>query len=159
MMGDRSNSDEISSSSNNGWMLALTILLLIVIVSVITVFLIIKRRQKYHRRQQDSIMLDQLEGVVSTEQQNSGTKDEFILLREWIKLEEEIGQGCFGLVYRGRYQRPGTVHSETVAVKVLKTNNRAEDESELIREAQTMATFSHPNILAALGIVFNGFLL
>lgn len=159
-MGDRSNSDKNSSPSNNDWILALTILLLIVIITVVAVFLIIKRREKLdRRRQQDRIMLDQFESVVTTEQQYSGTKDEFILLREWIKLEEEIGQGCFGLVYRGRYQRPGAADYETVAVKVLKTNNRAADESELIREAQTMAIFSHPNILAALGIVFNGFLL
>ena len=82
----------------------------------------------------------------------------FILLREWIKLEEEIGQGCFGQVYRGHYQRPGSSTSETVAIKILKpTAGQKEAERELIREAKIMAQFSHPNILGAIGIVYNGF--
>lgn len=92
------------------------------------------------------------------------------LLREWIDLEEEIGQGCFGKVYRGRLRRPDSSWSadpsyisvdndETVAIKVLQakpeTSSTAAQE-ELLREAETMAAFSHENILALRGIVFNG---
>lgn len=87
-----------------------------------------------------------------------------VLLREWIDLEEEIGQGCFGKVYRGRYRRPGASSSdppvcdETVAVKVLKASSSAGQgaERDLFREARIMAEFSHPNILAVRGVVING---
>jgi len=90
--------------------------------------------------------------------------DGLILLREWIQLEEEIGQGCFGQVYRGRYCRPGASSSdppicdEAVAVKVPKSNKAIgrEAESDLYREALIMAEFSHPNILAIRGVVING---
>jgi len=87
--------------------------------------------------------------------------DGLILLREWIQLEEEIGQGCFGQVYRGRYRRPGESSTdpplcdETVAVKILKSAT-ASAEREFFHEAQTMAEFSHPNILAFRGVVVNG---
>jgi len=90
-------------------------------------------------------------------------EDGLILLREWIQLEEEIGQGCFGQVYRGRYRRPGESSSdpplcdEAVAVKVLKSSTAGrEAERELFREAQMMSGFSHPNILAVRGVVING---
>lgn len=92
---------------------------------------------------------------------NSCDPEEIILLREWITLEEEIGQGHFGKVYRGHYRRPGPFNSlplcdETVAVKVLKANAGREAEQEVFREARVMAEFSHPNILAVHGVVLNG---
>jgi len=74
-----------------------------------------------------------------------------ILLREWIQLEEEIGQGCFGQIYRSRYRLPGAsskdppLCDETVAIKILKYYAAGrEAERQLYREAQTMAEFSHP---------------
>ena len=95
----------------------------------------------------------------SVEQQNAGqTENGFILLREWIQLEEGIGQRCFGQVYRGRYRLPGAsskdtpLCDETVAIKILKYCAAGrEAERQLYREAQTMAGFSHPNILAVRG--------
>lgn len=82
--------------------------------------------------------------------QNSGQiENGSILLREWIKLEEEISQGC----YRGRYQRQGSSTSELVAVKILQA---AADHRELIHKARMMAKIFHPNILSAIGIVYNG---
>ena len=93
-------------------------------------------------------------------------EDGLILLREWIHLEEEIGQGCFGQVYRGRYRRPGASSTdpplcdETVAIKILKNDSAGrEAERQLYREALTMAEFSHPNILAVRGVVINGIML
>lgn len=91
------------------------------------------------------------------------------LLREWIDLEDPIGQGCFGQVYRGRLRRPVTAYqdssyintddSETVAIKIFKGQtgtSLATGQEELIREAEIMAALSHENILALRGIVFNG---
>ena len=95
----------------------------------------------------------------------SAAREDLILLREWIELQDEIGQGCFGKVYRGRFRRPGPSSSdapvcdELVAVKVLKTSCNAggtNAERDLFHEARTMAEFSHPNILAVRGVVING---
>lgn len=150
--------DDISSSWNTSLILSLTtgIILLLVIVVVLAVVVFITRR-KIHFDQNHSMVPGYNSGSVGQENSNH-TDNGFILLREWIKLEEEIGQGCFGKVYRGRYQRPGSSSaSETVAVKVLKpTGRQREAERELIREARIMAKFSHPNILVAIGIVVNG---
>ncbi|XP_057367239.1 BDNF/NT-3 growth factors receptor-like [Daphnia carinata] len=93
------------------------------------------------------------------------------LLREWIELEHEIGEGCFGKVFSGRLRRPESSlppsdpsyikvdNSQAVAIKVLKNPSSGiastTAERELLREAQTMASFSHENILTLHGIVIN----
>lgn len=143
-------------------MLTLTtgvILLLVVVVVLAVVVFFTRRKNRFHQNPDDISMIPYY-NPDSVGQGNSGqTEDGFILLREWIKLEEEIGQGCFGQVYRGRYHRPGSPStSETVAVKILKPTGggQREAERELIREARTMTKFSHPNILGAIGIVING---
>ena len=140
--------------------LATGVILLLVIVAVLSVVVFLTRRKtRIDQNHQDSSMVPGFNsGSVGKENSDHDAENGFILLREWIQLEEEIGQGCFGQVYRGRYQRPGSSStSETVAVKVLKlTSGQREADRELIREAQTMAKFSHPNILVAKGIVING---
>ncbi|KAI9563216.1 hypothetical protein GHT06_010674 [Daphnia sinensis] len=93
------------------------------------------------------------------------------LLREWIELEQEIGEGCFGKVFSGRLRRPESSlppsdpsyikvdSSQAVAIKVLKAPSSGiastTTERELLREARTMASFSHENILTLHGIVIN----
>ena len=95
--------------------------------------------------------------------------ESLILLREWIDLEDEIGEGFFGKVYRGRLKRNNeqldleyiNLGDDLVAVKKLKPVNANVLNSlndELIREASTVASFSHPNILSFKGVVFNGLL-
>ena len=96
----------------------------------------------------------------------------FLLLREWIELESELGEGCFGKVYRGRLRRPDSslptdpsyinvdLSSQAVAIKILKSPPpgiaSATAQRDLLREAETMASFSHENILTLHGIVING---
>lgn len=90
----------------------------------------------------------------------------FHLIRpEWIKLEQEIGEGCFGKVFRGSLFQPAgslqdgqgsSANSEAVAVKVLKAAAGPTAQEDLLQEAEIMAAFSHPNILALKGIVLNG---
>ncbi len=123
---------------------------------------------KHHQNQKRTTVIDSSnegeENVSSVLMANTiHHEDGLILLREWIQLEEEIGQGCFGQVYRGRYRRPGAsskdppLCDETVAIKILKNDAAGrEAERQLYREALTMAEFSHPNILAVRGVVING---
>lgn len=113
------------------------------------------------------------ESVFSTVLHTNKTYSQSLcLLREWIDLEDQIGQGCFGQVFKGQLRRPDTGldqdpsyinknNSETVAVKIFKNQTcssslAATEQEELIREAEIMAALSHENILALRGIVFNG---
>ncbi len=61
------------------------------------------------------------------------------------ELEEEIGRGAMGIVYRGRQ----VTLDRVVAVKVL-LENLANDESFVVRftrEARLVASLNHPNIV------------
>ncbi|XP_057379874.1 tyrosine-protein kinase transmembrane receptor Ror-like [Daphnia carinata] len=85
----------------------------------------------------------------------------FVIIRpEWIELKQEIGEGCFGKVFRGSLRRPnGQPHQgpndEAVAVKVLKAAAGPTGQEDLLQEAEIMISFSHPNILSLKGIVIN----
>ena len=97
----------------------------------------------------------------------------FSLIRpEWIVLQQEIGEGCFGKVFRGsllkmqdkaiaggqeqHHLQIDQDHEEPVAVKVLKAAAGPTAQEDLLHEAEIMASFTHPNILALRGIVING---
>ena len=118
-----------------------------------------------------NINTDYLKIVNKTEQMNVSSLSLF-LLREWIELESELGEGCFGKVFRGRLRRPDSslptdpsyinvdLSSQAVAIKILKSPPpgiaSATAQRDLLREAETMASFSHENILTLHGIVING---
>jgi serine/threonine protein kinase len=60
-------------------------------------------------------------------------------------LEEELGRGSMGMVYRGKQ----VALSREVAIKIL-PQSLAQDPSyvaRFIREAQIMAGLNHPNII------------
>lgn len=63
-----------------------------------------------------------------------------------IEIEEKIGQGGMGVVYRARQ----TYLDRLVAVKVLDTTSghNAEFQQRFRREAKILASLSHPNIVA-----------
>ncbi len=107
------------------WFLILTASLLITSIFIIVAILIWNRRKSnnrmptpelipfrqllnQHNNNGNRAVADSVEGSSLTVLGNAIHHEEgLILLREWIQLEEEIGQGCFGQVYRGRYRRPG----------------------------------------------------
>jgi serine/threonine-protein kinase len=72
--------------------------------------------------------------------------DEPALLGGTIELEEEIGRGGMGTVYKAKHVRLG----RTVAVKFLPNDmaNQKEFEARFEREARALAMLNHPNIVA-----------
>ncbi|XP_008547806.1 high affinity nerve growth factor receptor isoform X1 [Microplitis demolitor] len=74
-----------------------------------------------------------------------------ILRRGDVTFFFEIGQGCFGKVYKGELSHGDT--KETIAVKVLKDSASREAEEDFLREVEIMSTFRHQNILSLIGVV------
>uniref|UniRef100_A0A915E1M6 Non-specific protein-tyrosine kinase n=1 Tax=Ditylenchus dipsaci TaxID=166011 RepID=A0A915E1M6_9BILA len=80
--------------------------------------------------------------------------------RRLIRLEELLGDGQFGNVYKGVYSVNG--NSTKVAVKVCKAANDDNDDTYdpntankfLLAEAETMAQFHHPHIIQLVGLCF-----
>ncbi|XP_044266348.1 tyrosine-protein kinase transmembrane receptor Ror-like isoform X2 [Tribolium madens] len=79
-----------------------------------------------------------------------------LLRKETLKFISEIGEGCFGKVYKGELLTEGTDQVEIVAIKVLKENATREAEEDFIREVEIMSAFRHDNILSLLGMVVRG---
>lgn len=73
-----------------------------------------------------------------------------IICREKITFLQEIGEGCFGKVYKGELRSNNI--TETVAIKVLKDAASRETEEDLMREVEIMSAFRHTNILSLIGV-------
>jgi len=68
-----------------------------------------------------------------------------LLLQNRYKIEEEIGRGGMGAVYRGY----DTLLERSVAVKILnETSLIGEKRTRWLREAQAVARLNHPNIVS-----------
>ncbi|CAL4157222.1 unnamed protein product, partial [Meganyctiphanes norvegica] len=94
-----------------------------------------------------------------------------IIDHDQIHFQGELGEGCFGKVYKGTYiprlpeqereeggREEQLVEEEsiTVAIKVLKESAATEQESDFLREVEIMSAFRHDNILQLVGIVTQG---
>ncbi|KAM0733100.1 Tyrosine-protein kinase transmembrane receptor Ror [Formica fusca] len=74
-----------------------------------------------------------------------------IIQRESLTFLHDIGEGCFGKVFKGEWHNGDT--KEIVAIKVLKDTATPETEQDFMREVDIMSTFSHTNILSLKGMV------
>ncbi|KAL6447910.1 hypothetical protein ACFW04_000169 [Cataglyphis niger] len=74
-----------------------------------------------------------------------------IIQRESLTFLHDIGEGCFGKVYKGEWHNGDM--KEIVAIKVLKDTATPETEQDFMREVDIMSTFSHTNILSLKGMV------
>ncbi|XP_012536911.2 high affinity nerve growth factor receptor isoform X2 [Monomorium pharaonis] len=74
-----------------------------------------------------------------------------IIQRESLIFLHDLGEGCFGKVYKGEWHNGDT--KEFVAIKVLKDTATPETEQDFMREVDIMSTFSHANILSLKGMV------
>ncbi|KAK0093840.1 hypothetical protein PV326_012506 [Microctonus aethiopoides] len=74
-----------------------------------------------------------------------------IICRDHLIFLYDIGEGCFGKVYKGELCHDDS--KEVVAVKVLKDSASREAEEDFMREVEIMSTFRHENILSLIGVV------
>lgn len=76
-----------------------------------------------------------------------------ILKKETLSFLNEVGEGCFGKVFKGELLCDDENQVKIVAIKVLKTTATKEAEEDFLREVEIMSAFRHPNILSLLGVV------
>uniref|UniRef100_W5KAE2 receptor protein-tyrosine kinase n=1 Tax=Astyanax mexicanus TaxID=7994 RepID=W5KAE2_ASTMX len=69
-----------------------------------------------------------------------------------VKIEEVIGAGEFGEVYKGRLKLPGK-REIYVAIKTLKAGYSEKQRRDFLAEASIMGQFDHPNIIRLEGVV------
>ena len=93
--------------------------------------------------------------TVITESSGSNTKvpENFRLLEsKQIKYVSQLGQGNFGIVFKGRAVNIIGEEEIDVAVKTLKEEKSSEVIQKFIDEAKLMFTFDHPNIVKIYGV-------
>ncbi|XP_015511028.1 tyrosine-protein kinase transmembrane receptor Ror [Neodiprion pinetum] len=89
--------------------------------------------------------------IPNTQYSTYGSPEVPILRRDCVLFLQDIGEGCFGKVYKGQLRRGDA--TETVAVKVLKDSASCEAEEDFMREVDIMSSFRHRNILFLIGVV------
>ena len=69
-----------------------------------------------------------------------------------IDIQEQIGEGEFGVVYKGQWKST-TGRTQTVALKTLKSTASNDERVKLLQEAAIMGQFTHPHIAQMYGVV------
>ncbi|CAG9567364.1 unnamed protein product [Danaus chrysippus] len=75
-----------------------------------------------------------------------------VLDRSTLAFLEEVGEGCFGKVYKGALRLNSG--EKEVAIKVLKESAGRSAEEDFVSEVSIMSAFRHPNILTLIGVVY-----
>ncbi|XP_043466706.1 tyrosine-protein kinase transmembrane receptor Ror [Leptopilina heterotoma] len=69
---------------------------------------------------------------------------------------QELGEGAFGKVYKGKLQTKQSADPIYVAVKTLKVDASSKTQNDFKREVDLMIDLRHPNIICLLGVVLKG---
>ncbi|XP_031430862.1 inactive tyrosine-protein kinase transmembrane receptor ROR1 [Clupea harengus] len=70
-----------------------------------------------------------------------------------VRFMEELGECCFGKIYKGHLYLPGMEHAQLTAIKTLKDFSGAQQWADFQQEAARMAELQHPNVVCLLGVV------
>ncbi|CAM1297425.1 Uncharacterised protein g1801 [Pycnogonum litorale] len=76
--------------------------------------------------------------------------------RSRIAFISEIGEGCFGKVYKGSYMKDCPDVGILVAIKILKDAMSCDAAADFEREVDILSSFDHQNIVKLLGVVTQG---
>jgi tyrosine-protein kinase Fer len=81
-------------------------------------------------------------------------REKWELNHEDIELQEKIGRGNFGDVYKGILKKTGTgtLKEMPVAVKICKINLPDEQKRKFLSEGRILKQYNHPNVVQLIGI-------
>ena len=166
--------DGAQSSTMQALIYSLIVMLVIFILGIVAaaMFIVYIHRRRKNLKKQESIEL-QLEGLTRKKlnddsfvvnsnyfQATTSMSNEVDLPNNFHKLNPkqiqyagQLGQGNFGIVFKGRAFGIASDDEEIeVAVKTLKEESSSEIRSNFIEEAKLMFSFDHPNILHIYGV-------
>ena len=69
------------------------------------------------------------------------------------RINDYLGSGQFGSVFKGVWIDESDARSVPVAVKLLKEGASQKDKVKFLQEAAIMAQFKHPNVVSLYGVV------
>ena len=163
-------SDKLTSSGGNSASVAAVITIIIVVAlimaSVVAVAVIMYLRTKKRRlinieqqqKQMEMLRYESNTGYIrqqlKEEEMELIIPDNFRMLSsKQIKYSSQLGQGNFGVVFKGlAYNIKNDNEEMEVAVKTLKEEASFEVKQSFIDEAKLMFNFDHPNILKIHGV-------
>eukprot|EP00118_Oscarella_pearsei_P018035 m.182202 g.182202 ORF g.182202 m.182202 type:complete len:1194 (+) comp39289_c0_seq20:59-3640(+) len=128
-----------------------SILCLIVMIAVVG-YCIVGKRRRFLMQNQSPDNMEAFNMVYS--ERLVYVSDEWEVDREDVIVEELLGEGAFGKVHRGIFQRSDS--SQTVAIKSCRNGGDSEDATLFLNEASVMKEFDCEYIVRLLGIVSNG---
>lgn len=141
--------------------IGISIALVAIIVILLIIVYCVKKRSynvKSQRNSLDGTPINLKKGLLLANKYtpnpqyfNCASPEVPILQRESLVFVQDIGEGCFGKVYKGEFCTGNS--KEIVAIKVLKDSASREAEEDFMREVDIMSTFRHRNILSLKGVV------
>ncbi|XP_042898264.1 insulin-like peptide receptor isoform X1 [Parasteatoda tepidariorum] len=82
--------------------------------------------------------------------------DEWEIARDKVKLLDELGQGSFGMVYKGEVRDMGGKAFQPCAAKTVNESASLRERIEFLQEASVMKAFNCHHVIKLMGVVSKG---
>ncbi|KAG8185562.1 hypothetical protein JTE90_017566 [Oedothorax gibbosus] len=136
----------------NGELLAV----IVVVVILIGTLILASGFYVYYKRKFNPDMPTMLYASVNPEYMSAVYEpDEWEVAREKIVLGQELGQGSFGMVYKGEFETEEK-HYFKCAVKTVNESASLRERIEFLQEASVMKAFKCHHVVRLLGVVSKG---
>ncbi|BES91403.1 tyrosine-protein kinase receptor [Nesidiocoris tenuis] len=135
----------------------LSLLSWILIIVIVIFFFVTIVVFLYFRRQYTQVPNSKLIASVNPEYVPTVyVPDEWEVPRSLVKMSEEIGQGSFGMVYKGAMKSADGTHDLPCAVKTVNVMAADRDRIEFLNEASVMKAFNTHHVVKLMGVVSQG---
>ncbi|XP_068728171.1 inactive tyrosine-protein kinase transmembrane receptor ROR1-like isoform X3 [Montipora capricornis] len=77
---------------------------------------------------------------------------------ETVRFVKDLGEGEFGKLYMGEVveKADGVQVARPIVAKVLRKSSSSSYRDSFLNQAETWSNFSHPNVMAVIGVCYNG---